>query len=392
MNFRDAFGSATRRKIATRIKKNTPHRYHLYFVCIIAVFILIFYSVDKPWGTAILKQDLEGERHVLHGFTFSRNLSVNKFTNESRELDKTASKPCLKDAFKDILLVIVYNYPFYDSIPHLVALYKPAFPNLLFCGPPDNTSRPGLLTVDIIKGFLGYECLGRAIRQHPGYKGYFYINDDVILKYWNFPDFDREKIWESDSIISYPVNEPASTDWYWLNTPYGLKSCERACEDVRSIEAENFNGTFLSNTLLKNSNGTALRCFGGRADVLYIPRKHAKLFATLSETFYKQKVFLEIAVPTINRFLEGNENIGLLPGSYIPGGKNDPGTRDGRFFWYLYLSNDEYCFIHPFKLHREELDSKFNLVMFKYILIEKVKALTNCKANTFVSSRTERLN
>lgn len=305
--------------------------------------------------------------------------SLNKAApNQSRQLNKENTSPCLKDIFKDILLVVVYNYPFYDSIPHLVALYQPAFPHLLFCGPPHNTTRPDILTVDIIKGFLGYECLGRAIRQHPGHQGYLYISDDVILKYWNFPDFDREMIWESYSIISYPVNEPAGTQWYWLNTPYGLKSCQRACKDVSNIHAsETFNSTFLLNTLLKNSNGT-LRCFGGRSDVLYIPRKHANLFAVISETFFKQKVFLEIAVPTINRFLERNENIGLLPGSYIPGGKNDPETSDGRFLWYVYLSNDDLCFIHPFKLHRDELDTKFNLAMFKFILLEKVKAITNC--------------
>ena len=302
---------------------------------------------------------------------------MDKLENESRQLGKE-DETCLKDAFKDILLVIVFNYPFYDNIPHLIALYKPAFPHLLFCGPPHNTTRPDILTVDIIKGFLGYECLGRAMRQHPGYQGYFYISDDVILKYWNFPDFDREMIWESGSITSYPVNEPASTQWYWLNTPYGLKSCQRASKDVSNIqEGEKFNGTTLLNTLLKNSNGT-LRCFGGRSDVLYIPRKHANLFAVISESFFKQKVFLEIAVPTINRFLERNENIGLLPGSYIPGDKQHPETSDGRFLWYVYLSNDEFCFIHPFKLHRDELEAKFNLAMFKFILLEKVKAITNC--------------
>ena len=78
---------------------------------------------------------------------------------------------------------IAYNYPFYNSIPHLEVLYRPAFPHLLFCGPPFNSTRPGILIVDIIKGFLGYECLGRATRENTGYKGYFYIRDDVILKY-----------------------------------------------------------------------------------------------------------------------------------------------------------------------------------------------------------------
>ena len=272
------------------------------------------------------------------------------------------------------MFVIVYNYPFYDSIPDLVALYKPAFPHLLFCGPPHNTASPDILTVDIIKGYLGYECLGRAIRQHPGYNGYFYISDDVILKYWNFADFDREKIWESSpNVRSSPANGPASTPWNWWNSKYGLSTCRRALEDVSKLRNEKLNGEQLLNTLVKNGKGTRL-CFGSRSDVVYVPQKHAAAFSILSETFYKQKVFLEIAVPTIYRLLERNENIRRFPGLYI----NDPRVRDSRLFWYLYFPHNEYWFMHPFKLHRPGLDSKFNLVMMKFIFIDKIKALTNC--------------
>jgi len=155
--------------------------------------------------------------------------------NNNHQPNKEDSKPCLKDAFKDILLVIVFNYPFYDSIPDLIALYKPAFPDLLFCGPPDNTASPDILTVDIIKGFLGYECLARAIREHPGFKGYFYISDDVILKYWNFLDFDRGKFWDSYIPINSPANGPASNAWSWWNSPYGLSNCQRALKDVSKL-------------------------------------------------------------------------------------------------------------------------------------------------------------
>ena len=208
---------------------------------------------------------------------------------------------CLKDAFNDLLIVVVYNYPFYYSIPHLSGLYRPSFPHLLFCGPPDNTT--GILTININRGILGYECLGRAIREHPGYRGYFYISDDVILNYWNFPDFDREKIWESSfSFGSTPVYEPASTNWYWWISPYGLNNCRRACEDVANMNfgVKKLNVKYHLSTLFKNSN-ESLRCFSGRSDIFYIPRKHAKAFSILSETFYEQKVFLEIAVPTMIR-------------------------------------------------------------------------------------------
>ena len=312
------------------------------------------------------------------------NLTISTvFPNRSRrQLNNTENgSPCLKDAFKDILLVVVYNHPLYDSIPHLVALYKPAFPHLLFCGPPHNTTPPEVLTVDIIQGFLGYKCLGRAIREYPGYKGYFYISDDVILKYWKFPDFDREKIWESYKMISNPVNEPTSSNWYWWNTMYGLNNCRRACKDVAKMtfQEKKLNGIYLLNSLSKNSNGT-IRCFRGRSDVIYIPRKHAKAFSILSETFYKQQVFLEIAVPTINRLLERNENIALLPGFYINGTDiGDPRVSDSRFFWLLYFWHNEFCFIHPFKLHRGGLDSKFNFAMLKFIFLDKIKAHMNCK-------------
>ena len=320
------------------------------------------------------------ESHQTSKKPFTKMLTTTKPTMKKPTTKKANGSSCLKNAFKDFLLVVVYNYPFYDSIPHLIALYKPAFPHLLFCGPPNDTARSDILTVDIIRGFLGYECLGRAIRQYPGYKGYFYISDDVLLKYWHFPDFDRGKIWESSSIRSNPVYEPANSEWYWWRSRYGLENCRRALGDVAkmTIKKTMLNGEYLLNNLLKNSGGT-LRCFGSRSDVLYIPQKYANAFSILSKTFYKQKVFLEIAVPTISRLLVPSENITRLPGYYIPGTKGDPRVSDSRFFWYLYFPHKEYSFIHPFKLHREELDSKFNLVMLKFIFIEKIQQLTKCQ-------------
>ena len=329
----------------------------------------------KPPVNRVINRAVPYESHQT-----SKTPATKSLTSKTPTPKYATNSSCLKNAFKDLLLIVVYNYPFYDSIPHLVVLYKPAFPHLLFCGPPDNTEHSDILTVEIIRGFLGYECLGRAIRKYPGYKGYFYISDDVLLKYWNFPDLDSSKIWESSSIRSSPVNEPHKADyWYWWRSRYGLENCRSALGDVAKMtfKKAKLNGKYLLNTLLKNSGG-ALKCFGSRSDVLYIPQKHANAFSILSKTFYKRKVFLEIAVPTINRLLVLSENITRLPGYYIPGKRGDPRVSDSRFFWYLYFPHKEYSFIHPFKLHREEFDSKFNLVMLKFIFIDKIKQLTKC--------------
>lgn len=296
--------------------------------------------------------------------------------NSSHTTVRQKPLPCLRNAFKDILLVIVYNYPYYKSIKHFKDLYKPVFPSMVFCGPPDKTAGDSVMSVNIYRGVLGYECLGRAIRQHPGFQGYFYINDDVILNYWNFYDFDRNKIWQSPNVFgSTPMYGEIKDPWYWWRSPYGLPNCRQAYEHLTNISLghEDFS------LLRENSNGS-LRCFSGRSDVLYIPKRHAQAFSVLSFIFYTHKVFLEIAVPTMLRVLDKATNIKNLPGYYIPGDvrKGDKRVTDSRFFWFIYLTKKDNWFIHPFKLQHEKLDSNFNFIMLRYFLIEKTRELTTC--------------
>ena len=290
---------------------------------------------------------------------------------------------CLKKKFRDILLVIVYNYPYYDTIPLLTRLYRPLFRRIIFCGPPGNSSHH-VITVDVRRGILGYECLGRTIREHPGYEGYFYINDDVILNYWNLREFNTSRLWESPFSFS-PANMtgPIPRDWYWWISPYGLVNCRQACEKIANTPHNNPNKHApLQWTLafLYVNSKSRLKCFSGRSDIFFVPREHAQTFAGLALVFYEHKVFLEIAVPTIFRLLDLEGNIGRLPGYYIPGDvrKGDPRVTDSRFFWSVYFWKQNEWFIHPFKLHHSQLDNKLNQAMLKYFLIEKGKALPPC--------------
>lgn len=288
------------------------------------------------------------------------------------------SLPCLRDAFKDILLVIVYNYPYYNSIKHFKDFYKPAFPNIVFCGPPDG-KKSHVITVDVFRGVLGYECLGKAIRQHPGYEGYFYINDDVILNYWNFYDFDKTSIWQSPNVFySTPMYGPITDKWYWWVSSFGQPNCRQAYEHLTNIS---YGQTTLG--YLKDNGNGSLRCFSGRSDVLYLPKQHAQTFSILSFIFYNHRVFLEIAVPTMLRIIEKQSHIKQLPGYYIPGDvrKQDKRVTDSRFFWFIYFTKKDHWFIHPFKLHQAKLDSNFNFIMLRYFLIEKTKSLTTCQKN-----------
>ena len=79
--------------------------------------------------------------------------------------DDTKSGECLKNYFEDILLIIVYHFPFYDSIPLLKSFYKDVFKDILICG-PESSYQHFVMVVDVGPGLYGYECAGDAIRRY----------------------------------------------------------------------------------------------------------------------------------------------------------------------------------------------------------------------------------
>lgn len=76
----------------------------------------------------------------------------------------TKSGQCLKNYFEDILLIIVYHFPFYDSIPLLKSLYQDVFRHILICGPKKSTQYH-VMVIDLGGGYFGYQCVGEAIRR-----------------------------------------------------------------------------------------------------------------------------------------------------------------------------------------------------------------------------------
>ena len=133
-------------------------------------------------------------------------------------------------------------------------------------------------------------------------------------------------------------------------------------------------------TFVRNGKGV-LYSYTGRSDILYIPGKFADDFSVLSTIFFERKVFLEIAIPTILRFLEDSERIGQMDGYYIPGDvrKKDPRVTDSRFFWMIYMWKKSAWFIHPYKLRHQQIDNQFNLAMFKHFLLQKSRSYTQCQ-------------
>ena len=253
---------------------------------------------------------------------------------------------------------------------------------MFICGSLKNSTHQvhGLF---IYKGVFGYQCLAEAIRKNPGFDGYLYVNDDVIVNYWNWErfGFDPNKIGESSNAFGRAdLSSHIPDDWYWWISPFGFNNCKNAVDEIKTMAKISRTYSTSWETFKKNGHGK-LYCNNGRSDILFIPGHLALGFQEISNVFYRNHVFLEIAIPTIIRFLSDSKDIQTLPGMYLPGDvrKNDSSVVDSRYFWVTYLAKPLLWFIHPFKLHHyHDHNRDLNVALFKEILVKKTEHLVNC--------------
>ncbi|KAK3697218.1 hypothetical protein QZH41_001297 [Actinostola sp. cb2023] len=293
-----------------------------------------------------------------------------------------SSNACVGKSFKDIVLVIVYNYPSYSSIPLLKHLYGGAFSTIVFCGPKPDVEDTAVEHVYHHKGYFAYMCLTRAMDKYPaeytGFHGYLIISDDVMFNFWNFMNFDRRRIWEGPKVPIQYVGFRPSGKWYWWKSRWGMAQCQKAYNEIWSLRMalnvwSAMNVTKSLETLAKNGNGRRA-CYRGRSDVFYIPRRFSEMFQLLAHTFYKHNVFLEIAVPTILRMLDLEDNFEYIPGIYLPGRANDSFVKDSKHFRKIY-SKDDY-FVHPMKLNYADAD--MNKAFLETSVLNYIVRITNC--------------
>ena len=236
---------------------------------------------------------------------------------------------CQQDRFEDLLLVIAFVELLYDTIPYLEKLYTYYFPNIVYCGPAGSPEKReyNIISVDMLHGVTAYECVGTAIRSHPGFKGYLFMRNDLFLNYRSIANLSRSRIWESpEQLGSQAMFEQPRESWIWWYTPWGLKACEQAYKEIiylndaykRAIidtkeQESSWDVENSMNALLWNGRGVNM-CYHSFSNLFYIPTEHASAFEKLSVIFQKHQVYMEIAVPTIIRMLDLSEKTEQLSG------------------------------------------------------------------------------
>lgn len=337
----------------------------IFFIAIVIVLVYIFY-------------------HLLEQYydPFNQNVYV-----EEKEYDDELTKKCFYRAFSDSILVLNFNFPFYNNVDTLKDLYEGVFARVVACGPAPtvflDNKQPDIV-FDVEQGHFSYHCLALAMEKFPNYKGYFYGQDDMIINWWTFTENDRDKIWHGTKVIDWrqdAYGKILKPDWIWWKSYMGIEACQKYYTTLKSLAASSkknfvgFDGKKALDLYLKNG-GNKPRCAKGWSDFFFIPGHFAQHYRNLSHIAYNNKLYLEIAVHNILRSIVGIDDFLLVDGVYMPDKGLQGFTTDA--FWKLY--NHQIAFIHPYKFNTDE--RYFSGSRLKHDVIRFKQKLTDCFQDT----------
>jgi hypothetical protein len=258
-----------------------------------------------------------------YGLRFTALMSfMALFTNQTQAYDN-------KQWGDDILLIINYHFPYYDSINLLKKIYSPYFPNIVFYGPQGH---PGIEVCNHYQGWFSYKDIGMAMQKYPGYAGYLLINDDLIINPSNFERFDKTCIWTCPfRALDMTRSMNAIDDWPWWQANVGYPVMQQVYD---KLDAQTH--SLLAKNIGQNRAAIAY------ADIAYIPAACAERCIQLCQLYAEYGVFLEIALPTICMSLLPIDKVQYINGKplWYNGERNHACD-------YLNISVD---YVHPIKL------------------------------------------
>lgn len=289
---------------------------------------------------------IRSERETDFGTTLTSARRPPPVTNQlamKEKLNKTclgipsnrAGKIRLNDPwvyFTDILLVVVFNKPHFENIPLIEILYRPFFLHILYCGPGsvemsfEHYDFRYLSYTETPKGHypgsFNYECMVSAMTMNYTVKGYLFLADDTLWSVHKVPSLNKSSIWYLPKHVISVGNISLDPPPSWNSHAWGFRLYQTQVQNaLRRMELEYSTNSVVGQCYrtLQAVNGGKHMVSGNLADVYYIPQRLAAQFAEVGLLFLEEKVFLEIAVPTIITCLESEgssleEIVGLYRG------------------------------------------------------------------------------
>lgn len=213
------------------------------------------------------------------------------FSHDVQSIVRFKKKIATRD---DILLIINFNYPHYELVNFLKELYSPYFAHIVFYGP---TKHKDVELCDHHNGWFSYKGIADAMEKFPGFAGYLWIHDDLIINPWNLGRFDVNKVWKTTAApLDLKLGLQAITGWTWWPLDVGYSAIQKVYDELDPK---------YKNNLVAN-RGEHKVAFG-YSDIVYIPSSYVHDFIILCQLCSKHRVFLEIALPTICAAIAGKD-------------------------------------------------------------------------------------
>lgn len=206
--------------------------------------------------------------------------------------------------FENTILIIVSNHAINcNNIHFLKDLYGEFFKDIVFYSDicrQGEEELAGINYIDISGGWLFYKVLMHFRENFPeafnSSEGIFYSMDDNLINVKELKKYDTNKIiyeYNTTDPEFIPINELKPVDshygWHW-----GVRR-----DTIHSLlKDEEFTSKYPSFNLVRAQF----------ADYFFLPKRYLNnTFFDLLKYMYKHKVILEIAIPTVMRFIEPEE-------------------------------------------------------------------------------------
>jgi len=142
----------------------------------------------------------------------------------------------------DVLLIVNYNFPHYESIDFLKSIYNPCFPHIVFYGAKDH---PDVIQLDTYRGWYAYAVILDAMQRFPEYQGYLCIHDDCVLNFWNLYRFDKYKIWaDGYGRADLAKAKNAIHGWGWWPKSCGYDAVKQVYDKLPEKYIENLSHNY----------------------------------------------------------------------------------------------------------------------------------------------------
>jgi hypothetical protein len=224
-------------------------------------------------------------------------------------------------------------------------------------------------------GFLHYACMSKLIDLNLKTNGILLMSDDVLLKHWNLNSLNTNDYWYPEKpFCKYDLILKKDPPPWMTHTEYGEKSVAKVFDLIHNNITDNglkessdkeiikkyvkiykLNNLNVSVNDEKNDIKLTKAC-KEPSDIFFLPKRLFQDFTVISKIFSENKVFLEIALPTILTGLSEFNNE----------------TLNGYFNYWGQIELNKYYYqfkhyLHPVKLNSYNTQNARNLICDLFI-------------------------